>query len=182
MSQFITWRETVMAAPYLRTVGWVKLQLPSLRRDTWRHNGGKEATSLDLVVIVNVFCRKHVWYTVVIGIDHGRELRQQHPSDSLSGAGTSRQHRSLPSTINPLNQNNVTTALTLWLSFICINVWMYHDIGYQNNTRMMTISYTLSREYRMVRYRYSRLLFTSEDRLCANLRVQEQSTNMTSQC
>ena len=44
------------------------------------------------------------------------------------------------------------------------------------------ISYTLSREYRMVRSRYSRLLFTSEDRLCANLRVQEQSTNMTSQC
>ena len=44
------------------------------------------------------------------------------------------------------------------------------------------ISYTLSREYRVVRNRYSRLLFTSEDRLCANLRVQEQSTNMTSQC
>ena len=30
-------------------------------------------------------------------------------------------------------------------------------------------------------YRYSRLLFTSEDRICANLRVQWQSTNMTSQ-
>ena len=44
------------------------------------------------------------------------------------------------------------------------------------------LSYTLSREYRVMRYRYSRLLFTSEDRLCANLRVQEQSTNMTSQC
>ena len=43
-----------------------------------------------------------------------------------------------------------------------------------------TFSYTLSREYRVVRNRYSRLLFTSEDRLCANLRVQEQSTNMTS--
>ena len=42
-------------------------------------------------------------------------------------------------------------------------------------------SYTLSREYRVMRYRYSRLLFTSEDRICANLRVQEQSTNMTSQ-
>ena len=41
------------------------------------------------------------------------------------------------------------------------------------------ISYTLSREYRVVRYRYSRLLFISEDRLCANLRVLEQSTNMT---
>ena len=43
-------------------------------------------------------------------------------------------------------------------------------------------TYTLSREYRLVRNRYSRLLFTSEDRLCANLRVHEQSRNMTSQC
>ena len=30
--------------------------------------------------------------------------------------------------------------------------------------------------------RYSRLLFSGEDRLCANLHVQEQSTNMTWQC
>ena len=44
------------------------------------------------------------------------------------------------------------------------------------------LSYTLSREYRVVRDRYSGLLFTSEDRLCAKWRVQEQSTNMTSQC
>ena len=36
----------------------------------------------------------------------------------------------------------------------------------------------LGREYRVMRNRYSRLLFTSEDHLCANLRVQEQSTNM----
>ena len=47
---------------------------------------------------------------------------------------------------------------------------------------LMDISYTLGREYRVMRNRYSRLLFTSEDRICANLRVQEQSTNMTSQC
>ena len=47
---------------------------------------------------------------------------------------------------------------------------------------IIVISYTLSREYRVVRNRYSRLFFTSEDRLCANLRVQEQLTNMTSQC
>ena len=46
----------------------------------------------------------------------------------------------------------------------------------------INFSYTLGREYRVMRNRYSRLLFTSEDRLCANLRVQEQSTNMTSQC
>ena len=57
-------------------------------------------------------------------------------------------------------------------SFWFHNSWKY----------ITTISYTPSREYRVVRYRYSRLLFTSEDRLCANLRVQEQSTNMTSQC
>ena len=37
-------------------------------------------------------------------------------------------------------------------------------------------------EYRVVRNRNSRLLFTSENRLCVNLHVQEQSTNMTSQC
>ena len=50
------------------------------------------------------------------------------------------------------------------------------------SSHVILCSYTLSREYRVVRYRYSRLLFTSEDRLCANLRVQEQSTHMTSQC
>ena len=44
------------------------------------------------------------------------------------------------------------------------------------------ISYTLSREYRVVRNRYTRLLFTNGDLLRANLHVQEQSTNMASQC
>ena len=43
------------------------------------------------------------------------------------------------------------------------------------------LSYTLGREYRVMRNQYSRLLYTSEDRLCAILRVQEQSTNVTSQ-
>ena len=42
------------------------------------------------------------------------------------------------------------------------------------------VSYTLSREYQAVRNRYSWLLFTSADRLCANFRVQEQSMNMKS--
>ena len=44
-----------------------------------------------------------------------------------------------------------------------------------------SISYTLSREYRVVKNRYSRLLSTGQDRLCANSRVQKQSTNMTLQ-
>ena len=43
------------------------------------------------------------------------------------------------------------------------------------------ISYTLSRQYRMVINQYSLLLFTSADSLNAKLRVQEHSTNMTSQ-
>ena len=43
------------------------------------------------------------------------------------------------------------------------------------------ISYTLRREYRVVINRNSRLLFTSENRLCANLRVKEQLTHVTSQ-
>ena len=56
------------------------------------------------------------------------------------------------------------------------------EIYITTKTRTKVFSYTLGREYRVMRNRYSRLLFTSEDRLCANLRVQEQSTNMTSQC
>ena len=45
----------------------------------------------------------------------------------------------------------------------------------------MIISYMLRRGYRVMRNRYSRLPFTSEDRLCANLLVQEQPTNMKSE-
>ena len=39
----------------------------------------------------------------------------------------------------------------------------------------------LRREYQMIGNWYSRLLFTSEDQLCTNFHVQEQSTDMTSQ-
>ena len=41
---------------------------------------------------------------------------------------------------------------------------------------IITNFYTIGREYRVMRKRYSRLLFTSEDRFYVNLRVQEQST------
>ena len=41
----------------------------------------------------------------------------------------------------------------------------------------INISYTLRHEYQVAGNRYSRFLFTSEDHLCANLRVQEQSNN-----
>ena len=50
-----------------------------------------------------------------------------------------------------------------------------HELG-------SVFSYTLGREYHVMRNLFSCFLFTSEDRLCANLRVQEQSTDMTSQC
>ena len=45
-----------------------------------------------------------------------------------------------------------------------------------------SFSCNLSRDCHVAGNRYSWLLFTSEVRLCANLRVQEQATNMTSQC
>ena len=67
---------------------------------------------------------------------------------------------------------------------LCLHIWQnLAQIYLQCLKKLVLIhfSYTLSRDYRVMRYRYSRLLFTSEDRICANLRVQEQSTNMTSQ-
>ena len=54
------------------------------------------------------------------------------------------------------------------------------SLGFQS--RMIIISYTLSREYRVAWNRYSRLLFTSEDRFCTSFHVQEQSMYMMSQC
>ena len=38
----------------------------------------------------------------------------------------------------------------------------------------MKLFFFHAREYRVAGNRYSRFLFTSEDRLCANLRMQEQ--------
>ena len=60
-------------------------------------------------------------------------------------------------------------------------VWWY-KWGYEE-TRVDKILYSwmLSRGYQVVRNWYSLLLFTSEDRFCANLSAQEQLTNMTSQ-
>ena len=57
------------------------------------------------------------------------------------------------------------------------NYWQIASLVTQKSLFTVThalffISYTLSREYRVVRNRYSRLLFTSEDRLCANLHAQ----------
>ena len=40
--------------------------------------------------------------------------------------------------------------------------------------QMIAISYTLSREYRVVESRYSRWLFTNENRIGVDSRVQEQ--------
>ena len=63
-----------------------------------------------------------------------------------------------------------------------LNSWELNIDVQIDTSILVTISYTLGRGYLVMRNRYSRLLFTSEDRLCANLRVQEQSTNVTSQC
>ena len=67
------------------------------------------------------------------------------------------------------------------------NYWQIASLVTQKSLFTVThalflISYTLNREYRVAGNRYSRMLFTSEDRFHSNLNVQEQSTNMTSQC
>ena len=74
----------------------------------------------------------------------------------------------------------LTMSLLVERHCIIVNV-LKHNHGVRvireiesNSIPIISISYTLSREYRVARYRYSRLLFTSEDRLCANLRVQWQ--------
>ena len=58
------------------------------------------------------------------------------------------------------------TVMTVLLWSVLL--WLYY-----------LFSYTLSREYRVVRNRNSRLLYANEDRLCANLRVHEQWLNAT---
>ena len=78
------------------------------------------------------------------------------------------------------------TWIRISLKFVPSHQYVSTGWGFGNNVapckQQAIISYTLSREYRVVRYRYSWLLFTSEDRICANVCMQEQSTNMTSQC
>ena len=76
--------------------------------------------------------------------------------------------------------SSLPVLLPMSMSSPCQNKRMYTRTEARSVAPRKASSYTLSREYRVVRNRYSRLLFTSEDRLCANLRVQEQSTNMTS--
>ena len=82
---------------------------------------------------------------------------------------TSRGHTGSRMIFPPLRHQKASgRVISLGIFALCCNIIVY--------------SYTLSREYRVLRNRYSRLLFTSEDRLCANLCVLEQSMNITSQC
>ena len=79
-----------------------------------------------------------------------------------------------------LSQREIDMSLVISIdaSYIC---WTYL-CAYNHPSKRKIVSYTLSRDNRVVKNRYLRLLFTSEDRFCANLHVQKQSTNMTSQC
>ena len=91
---------------------------------------------------------------------------------------------------NILVQRSRVSGQKQWATFQIFDVHLDPEFTKCENVKfkqffillIRPVSYTLGREYRVMRNRYSRLLFTSEDRLCANLRVQEQSTNMTSQC
>ena len=84
---------------------------------------------------------------------------------------------------NRHDNGGILLALILFWCILRLSHWGRDKMDAISQTTFSNrFSYTLGREYRVMRNRYSRLLFTSEDRLCANLRVQEQSTNMTSQC
>ena len=65
-----------------------------------------------------------------------------------------------------LNKRLIKQSWGWWFDTLSRPLWRHC-----NESRPMLISYTLSHEYRVVSNRYSRLLFTSEDRLCANLCV-----------
>ena len=67
-----------------------------------------------------------------------------------------------------------------WCLAMFLLIWFIYN--WMRLTAACRHSYAQSREYWVVSNRYSRLLFTSEDRHCANWHVHEQSTNMTSQC
>ena len=86
-------------------------------------------------------------------------------------------HQSLKNSM-PYDIDNV--GKTQSLRFVRKDFDPLHHL--KNYEKYFFFSYTLSREYRVARNRYSRLLFTGEDRFCANLHVQQQLTNMTSQC
>ena len=80
---------------------------------------------------------------------------------------------------NPRAKHLHETYICITISTISQN-WEGRSVWIPHSAIQRSAFRTLSREYRVLRNRYSRLLFTSELRLCANLRVQEQSTNMTS--
>ena len=80
---------------------------------------------------------------------------------------------------------NIYLYILLFLNTELVQSIEIHPCGWQGAVHpiwLIRCSCTLSREYWMARNRYSQLLFTGEDHLCANLRAQEQMTNMTSQC
>ena len=82
-------------------------------------------------------------------------------------------------TLEPgISTHCIYVVLPEYSHFDALPVWLQKG----DNHIKQSISYTLSREYRVARNRYSGVLFTNEDRFCAKLRVQQKSTNMTSQC
>ena len=108
----------------------------------------------------------------------------------------------LPKFESCIQQRQTTCLLSIWKSLACARASKCVQFKHINSTLGFSCtaqgrclwycvdtnglincnSCTQGREDRVMRNRYSRLLFTSEDRISANLRVREQSTNMASQC
>ena len=77
------------------------------------------------------------------------------------------------------------TCYFAFITWSAIKASICYGISYVRcciKTIITAYPYKLCHENRVVRNRYSRLLFTSEGSFSVNWHVQEQSTNMTSQC
>ena len=84
-------------------------------------------------------------------------------------------HIKIPDPItNPWPNLIIMTVFLEYDSIVCLRMTTHLKAIY-------SISYMLCHEYRVARNQYSWLLFTSEDCFCANLHMQQQSTNMMSQ-
>ena len=90
-------------------------------------------------------------------------------------------HFSLTDPVVVTMANGAHTPIRVWRS-LSSSIFMSTRMMYNTWAVLILYSYTLSREYRVMRNQHSWLYFTNEDRRYANLRVREQSTNMMSQC
>ena len=118
--------------------------------------------------VTNCFCAHRVFWGKL------RNSENKHPNNPLLSAKTVR-----PSSAYIIL--HMYPAISFWPIHHFILLPSFMTIS-PSLLYLSILSNTLCREYWVVRNIYSPLLFTSCDRICANLCGKEQSTNMALQC